>query len=859
MRKILLGTNKSKESVNVDNTIPVEFSRDVSMFHDEILSETIDTMQVYNDEKDSSSKHRMIFTVYPICTNALFNNITEVVYKEGSDEATMLTNSKTFNGKIYGAVSTEKLNRIQAIRNTEYSNEKFGFTYHCGADIFNNHLLRSKDDTSIQKRHNNASKNCIVYVGDTNTSSNIDPFNTIGDFSRNYNGYDISIVMPNSSSNYTYENYLSKKTPLYMFDTINSFIDSYNDGIERKDGWMGFNNPSTIGIPIIKDNKEEYYVNKCINNKDACQFIDMSPERDLFSFTPKKNLNRDRLEYNWDYFITYPYKSVYDDGFILKGRGKGLPLIKFGEEWYREYIGSSGVPLIMFRSPVCHNLKINDNVKIKFSNGENVTCTVVKLGTVDGKFMKTYFSVRKNDFEDYINKDSKPERFAKVIQGYECEYYFRMFKKFDEIQTSTINRLAFANTIYGDDISQIVYIDDINIDGYKDNIGRPLTELYLTIIKTNRGNSLWYNNNECNNENIEYSHVFGKITSGLDMPNYAGYDLPTVRYQHNINIEKANKNKDGVEFTKSSVKIENNITKETDEFFGDLIEFSPVSLTETTIEDIIHRFNTAQRETDNSNYNTLYYDEIGGDIFDGGYYGTNKNDDTRIRQYKLHEGYANLAPEGYIYKPHYKIKIGQFEDTVNQLSDSVINTLNQSFNEGTSKKILFSTNDYYSLLNSDIVSIMDNSTFMLYQYIVDTYSYDDEQKLYICKASLKGEEKPDINADLSNFTFFKHNLAIPEYAYMIPDGTGRHLWKDLIKPSELTFMDDLYRIPFTNGAFYHHTNINFFLRRQDPFHNFGMFAKKDGIQINNNFEVPTIEYDYSGVEHIFENDSTICV
>ena len=47
-------------------------------------------------------------------------------------------------------------------------------------------------------------------------------------------------------------------------------------------------------------------------------------------------------------------------------------------------------------------------------------------------------------------------------------------------------------------------------------------------------------------------------------------------------------------------------------------------------------------------------------------------------------------------------------------------------------------------------------------------------------------------------------------------------------------------------------NINFFLRRQDPFHNFGMFVKKDGIQINNKFEVPTIEYDYSGVEHIFE-------
>ena len=76
MRKVLLNSKSGKESVNHNNIIPVELNRDVSLFHDELLTDTIDTMQVYNDEKDKSTKHRLIFTLYPLCSNSLFNKIT---------------------------------------------------------------------------------------------------------------------------------------------------------------------------------------------------------------------------------------------------------------------------------------------------------------------------------------------------------------------------------------------------------------------------------------------------------------------------------------------------------------------------------------------------------------------------------------------------------------------------------------------------------------------------------------------------------------------------------------------------------------------------------------------------------------
>ena len=103
MRKILLNKSTSKVSVNNTNGIPIELNRDTSLFHNEITSDTIDTMQVYNDDKDKSNKHRFIFTINPICTNVIFNKLTEIIYKEGSSDKSyhggQQASGQTFGGK----------------------------------------------------------------------------------------------------------------------------------------------------------------------------------------------------------------------------------------------------------------------------------------------------------------------------------------------------------------------------------------------------------------------------------------------------------------------------------------------------------------------------------------------------------------------------------------------------------------------------------------------------------------------------------------------------------------------------------------------------------------------------------------
>lgn len=859
MRKILLNKRRGKESVNNENIIPVKIDRDVSLYHDEIKTTTLDTMQIYNDEKDASTKHRFIFTLYPICTNTLFNKITEVVYKEGDKGVTMLLDGSGIKRNEITPTpisNTDKITRIQAIRNTEYTNDN-NLSYHCGVDIFNNHLLRSKEDISIQRRTDNI-VGCTVWIDDTKTAEITnneyihDAFNTIGDYNRNNNGVTLESKIPTSINNYTYRGLNVRNTPIYTHDNTYNIYDAYNANIERKNGWWGFTNPSTFAIPVRGTN---YYVNELFNNKEACQFIDMCPERDLFYFTPKKNPYRKRLEYNWEYFLTYPFESDYENSF-LSGNTKGLPIVAFDTG----NTTNNGLEIVVIKSPVKHNLKKGDYVLVKNNSGFKNKCEVINIGDINGKNQDRCFRILKREIGDIT-----PTKFSKIVNGFECEYYFRKFKKIKTIDDkdlkNNLSRLAFANTIYGDEVSQIVYTDDIDIDGLKDNRGRPLTEIFLTIVKNNKGYREWYNYNDESNtdigsDTIEYSHIFGEVTSGLDLPSYVGIEYPSIRKQHNINNGNKYTN-NNILISKSSAKLERELPyksysarEQIDVFYGDLVEFCPATVEETVLEDVMHRFNTAQRECTKL-FTTIYHDEIKGDIY--------KNSvGNQITCSKINEGFANLDPEGYIYKPHYRIKINEFDKLVYQESDFLMkDVVNSSAVTKENKHVglIITATTSNNLLPGDMIGVLDKKTKGLNQYKVISCIYDDNIKQFKINCELINKsDNFNASGDSKNYVFFVHNTSIPEYAYMLPDGSGRHLWRNIVKPSEWDFTDDLYKTPFTNGAFYHHTNITFFVRRQDPFEHYEMYLKdREGNKFENKFAIPSKEIDYSTDEYFTEN------
>jgi hypothetical protein len=181
-------------------------------------------------------------------------------------------------------------------------------------------------------------------------------------------------------------------------------------------------------------------------------------------------------------------------------------------------------------------------------------------------------------------------------------------------------------------VAQVVFNDDICVSGLKDNLGRPLTTVYFTAVKTNRGHKEWYNSGITSADTVEYSHCFGEITSGLDLPWDSAATNFNVRKLHNVFTGECRETREYLEglmlaledrpvgnyIDGTPLPLESGITLDSfDEFYGDIVEFSKANYTETTIEKVYHRFNTAQRECLlNEKYYDIYYDELVGDLFD---------------------------------------------------------------------------------------------------------------------------------------------------------------------------------------------------------------------------------------------------
>jgi hypothetical protein len=290
--EIFNNKNRSVFSNEVENSLNIDFSTKVRLLPNENLSQNFSLNEQYNKERDNCNNFRLIVSINPVCSNVLFNAKTEIIINEGSSEVKVICDCKDGSQEkkdvaISATNTTSVITYLDAIRNTEYSHPKLGgFTYHCGYDIFNNHMLRNDSYVHINK------------LGKSSDGKN---YNTLGDYSRNAQGDVIKQDLSLQGNKNEIERHL------YQFDNILSMKTAFYERCKEHDGWWGFVNPSYINIP----NREDVNIltNTLINNKKSCEFIDLYPDRSLYSFIPKYNKFRNRLERNWDYCITYPYEN----------------------------------------------------------------------------------------------------------------------------------------------------------------------------------------------------------------------------------------------------------------------------------------------------------------------------------------------------------------------------------------------------------------------------------------------------------------------------------------------------------------------------------------------------------------------
>ena len=934
-QKLFLEKNRDKFSNDVERSINMGLSTKTRMLPSDDALDEFSLFEQYNRERDECNKYRLILNVNPVCTNILFNARTEIVVNEGSDNCNMLIgddeNKIVFSKNDYApkALNTKReIDYMHAIRNTEYSHkENGGFVYHCGFDIFNNHMLRKKSFVHINKAKNE--------IGQDNYDEN---YNTLFDFVRDANGNRVEEDLNVDNANG------QKKTQIhvYQYDTIMSMPVAFSDNCIEKDGWWGFTNPNTIELPN-SDNKT-ISINRMMANNKACEFIDLYPDRSLFSFVPKFNKHRRRIEKNWDYCLTYPYKSDYTLIDTLCG-GKNQTI----KANIKQTFNNNGQEVIQFSSFFKHNLKVGDYVRIYYYIPtyntlkeddsvleENMVCVKINgneyiykkddigsdgkpknddnsepealkivvdktftkysqkvkvnsLGDYTGDLTDRIFSIKLEDVEDIAQYLVFFGSFYKRINkgGIECSYYARKFKKIsahngDNIK-SDVNKVAFGTNIYGDDVAQIIFMDDIDLSGLLDNNGRPISEIYFTTIKRNAGHKEWYKRN-FSGDTIEFSHCFGKVTSAID---FCGIeDEPfdyNIHYLHNI--DKPSLMTSAVTNTFNAwgdtllngipKVLEDNITIENfDEFYGDIVEYDSYKATETVIGNVYHRFNTEQREIWNKDFMHIKQDAIifddydydsngNGKKFECSTYYVNNVKNPMSSAITNHVMYGNILPEGYFYNPHTKIQIRENDykessspakhlnydeysivkkktyivvDERNNTVDIYDNYFDAETNKGDDGIVILQ-NSYYEInINSPV-----NYGFYKGDYVA---FYDKEtagiawgEIINVCDLTLT--IKID-NDDFNMVEYIDHEMFDPYsinrrfYAYWSPNNvplyaklcetTKQFVWKKIINPSEVMQGAETYNMPFTNGCFYVEKNLNFFLKRQDPNGKYGLSA-----------------------------------
>ncbi len=1061
--KIFLEGFDSKKSVNKNEGLNVELRGKRKLLPTNDVADVISEFEQYREERNACNIIRLTCQVNPICSNVLFNRVSEIVKDEGSPSVSFINygviegasgrdsdvdygddenkirykkrgvkfwSGNTLNYQKFDAdiridplevtdtlsdaieytahtsngTSTPSgtFHPTNAIRDMQLSN--CGYVYHCGLDIMNNHLIRSKTFKCVCKMPDGF--NPDDGSDESEEAPPYNAFNTIADLMRDINGDKVveKIIYPKEAGVPNDMKFITMH--LYKFDDIYTFEECVQKRLlDTFNGWIGFDNKPKIktyevfsidhsirpNVMTASIKETELHIERPIMYKNGGDFVDMYPDRSLYSFVPKFNHFRNRIEKNWNYCLTYPSSSTthgFED--IIEESTNGLKAIYFDENtrsdngttqlviygitkhgldkgdyvniyntyktilyWVVEKVGEdefkvsedyeneadANTKLEILKAdypngtfipkqsetPQTVSHKVLDNAKVaevvndyiftvfngdaqisrewveitkgEFQRGEFTVSSFTETGQVsetnytlthdrktcytveDGERNDTYYIVNTH-YGYYVNLDDRAQHlsYKKVVNDIECKYYVRIFSKIPNFKNASadtsneyqiykdnaelidiyqnkeydfenhVSRLAFAKNIYTDEVGEVVFTDDINIANLKDNLGRPLSSIYLTIVKNNMGYKEWYGYDSVDNgfdvtqitaDTVEYSHCFGKVTCGIETSEQSTSDTniqsifkisanPNDRYGFGYKVGYDEDGEVGInkdrEYVNDLYFIDDyevwfNLDKH---YYGDLSYYDNYNAIERSIQPIMHRFNTAQRESAQAKstdyYDKFAYDEIALDDYDAA--GTFEISSLTIDN-------ANQKYEGYYYIPHYEIPIKTF--------DKVQTTFPDFLTMRSFIKVEGETNTYrINCLENHFLTVGDKA--MLFDKVNNKY-YDcitvrgekDTYRTFTCKIYTEEGEEADLDEmfssddKLETFRLFKmDNLNIPSYAQVLRDGSCRVIWRDILNNGFNTSDDSVEEYPFTNGAFYVNRRVDLFVRRQDPFELYGL-------------------------------------
>jgi len=457
-------------------------------------------------------------------------------------------------------------------------------------DINNKILLNSVKlpnnvnvNTQIQFGLNNTNKPIPLNDIDT-TVSQFEQFEKERKDSTIYRFYGVvKPVVTNVLFNENIKIYLKQPKPLPNVSPVPQVAAKtiMSSSIFEKDGWVGSYND--------EPNTNEIQFN---DNKSAlCEFFPFDPGYDRL-----KMLDSDGSS-NYLLKIVYPF-STKDITLVKNNSNKslkdGIPIIdKFTVELNgRQYVG--------FRTPMNHGLNVGDRIKL-YNFVDNTPNNTLNLNTQIYRVFKLGNQVNDNKLRTFIidvnpldiNFSLGVSTIKRSVNGKLSSYYVRQFKSLtsSDYKDYDLYPAAYGVTYFNDEVVAFNFKNDIDVNNLLDNLGRPITELYLSIIKNDNDsnptsiNTQYWLTQQQNLPTPYNTRFWTKISAGYELENDASVNY-NIRSYGDTNFV-------------GSTYYEN-IDESDDTFDGDIVEYNENELLERRLENVYHRINTVYREYLNS-------------------------------------------------------------------------------------------------------------------------------------------------------------------------------------------------------------------------------------------------------------------
>ena len=412
-----------------------------------------------------------------------------------------------------------------------------------------------------------------------------------------------------------------------------------------------FNNEITGKTSYSPFKNYLYYTNGVQNALNNASAWEGAPQFDEFTFLRSEGIPnhipfapKSASSYNWGVYLTYPYSSsttqkisytnenittaVYNNIDV----GDGVPFcIKSGN--------NNGNPIVYFYCATPHNLNENEWVELSFSiNGKNIF-QVYSFGDGTNGSETNVFAIYDLKFPPIDIPVGKYGSFKRIITTSnsaetKSKYYIRLHKVLTVEKDCNLARAGFENNAFpikqkieysavtpnqtqrvskrqGSQSFSYSFDRDISINGLLDNNGKPVTELFVTII--NKGYMGWFNYPPPFQQTaIDVGWGFNFLKNSVD----TWWNHTSLSNKDNIPVDSYIANGQTFYYNK-----ELNIG---DVIKGDFCEYNYIEQKEYLLSNIYHKYS----------YNQMVF----------------------------LDNSTNAYPSGYVYVPHYPVKIRAFSD-----------------------------------------------------------------------------------------------------------------------------------------------------------------------------------------------------